>query len=63
LSPGRRSIGIGPGELVEIEARGGASGGGFELEQTTDGLVIYAWKGTMVTILRDATELNPSPQR
>jgi hypothetical protein len=63
LEPWARQYWIEPGGLVEIQARGGAPAGRFELEQTSDGLIVYAWEGTTVTILRDGMELEPSPQR
>jgi hypothetical protein len=62
LEPWAEWYWIEPGQQVDIEARGGVPGGHFELEHTTDGLIVYGWEGTVVHVLRDGKELEQSSQ-
>jgi hypothetical protein len=51
---------IDPSEQIEVEVRNGIPGHQLELEQTSEGLTIYGWEGTVIYILRDGKELAPS---
>jgi len=53
---------IEPDDPVDVEVRGGSPEGHLEIEQTTQGLIIHGWTGTLVSILRDGEEIPPSPQ-
>jgi hypothetical protein len=50
---------IEPNEPVDIEVRGGSHRGQLEIEQTSEGLTICGWEGTLISVVRDGKELPP----
>jgi hypothetical protein len=63
LEPWVEEYWIEPDDLIKIEAHGGTLRGHFELEHTDDGLIVYGWEGTTISVFQDGIELKPSPQR
>jgi hypothetical protein len=61
LEPWAEEYWIDPGQQVNIEVRNGTPGHYLELEHTSEGLTVYGWEGTVVSILRDGKELAPNP--
>jgi hypothetical protein len=59
LEPWAEEYWIDPGEQIDLEVRNGTPGHQLELEQTSEGLTIHGWEGTVVYILRDGKELPP----
>jgi hypothetical protein len=63
LEPWAEEYWIDPGEHVDIEVRNGVSGNHLELEDTSEGITIHGWEGTVVSVLRDGKELAPNQPR
>jgi hypothetical protein len=63
LEPWAEEYWIDPGERIDIEVRSGTPEGHLELEQTSEGITIYGWEGTVISILRDGKELTPNGMR
>jgi hypothetical protein len=51
---------IEPNESVDVEVRGGSHRGRLEIEQTPEGLTIYGWEGTLISVARDGKEVPSS---
>jgi hypothetical protein len=54
---------IAPGDRVQIVGTGGEPGSAFELHQTAMGVTIFGWVGSIVSVLRDGSVVQPSPER
>ncbi len=50
------------GDSIEIEIHAQNELGILEIEQTSMGLVIYAYEGSIVCVMRNGVELPPSDQ-
>jgi len=62
IEPWAEEYWIEPDQPVDIEVRNGSPGGHLEIEQTAQGLIVYGWAGTAVSMVRDGEEVPPSPQ-
>jgi hypothetical protein len=61
LEPWAEQYWIEPADRVDIKAHSSVPGQ-LEFEHTQAGLIIYGWEGSVVWVLRDGKELEPSPQ-
>lgn len=62
LEPWAEQYSIQPGQTVDILAKGGASGSCYEIEQTADYLIIYAWADCVASVSSNGVELAPDAQ-
>jgi hypothetical protein len=62
LEPWAEEYWIEPDDPIDIVARSGKSAGHIEVEQTDEGLIIYGWEESVVSIFRAGKELGPSPR-
>jgi len=53
---------IQPSEQIDIKVSNGIPGHQLELVHIAEALVIYGWEGSVVSILREGKELEPSEQ-
>jgi len=63
LEPWAEEYGIDPDDPIDIVMQNGSPAGHLEIEQTAEGLTIYGWEGSVMSIFRGGKELAPSPQR
>lgn len=54
---------INPGDKVQIVGTGGDLGSAFEIHQTPTGITVFGWVGSVVSVLREGTVMQPSPER
>jgi hypothetical protein len=54
---------IAPGDKVQVVGTGGEPSSAFELHQTPMGVTIFGWVGSIVSVLRDGSVVQPSPER
>jgi hypothetical protein len=52
LEPWAEEYLLAPDASVEVVGRGGAAGSFFELEQLDDRLIIYAWPGSIASVVQ-----------
>jgi hypothetical protein len=49
-------------QCVEIVGKGGVAGSNFEIDQTSEGLVIYGWIDSIVKVFSNGVELEQNKQ-
>jgi hypothetical protein len=63
LEPWAEEYGVEPNSPIDIVAHNGTSRGHLEIEQTDEGLIVYGWEGSIVSIVCDGKGLTPNSER
>jgi hypothetical protein len=62
LEPWAEEYQVPTGAVIEVVGEGGIVDGEFEVEYTSNGIIIYGWDGSVVHVKRDGVELQPFSQ-
>ncbi len=63
IEPWAEEYWIEPGMSVEVIGCGGAVGGYFEVERLDQGMIIYGWEGSVVSVIKDGNVIEPDLQK
>jgi hypothetical protein len=63
LEPWAEEHWVEPDGSIDIVVLNGSPAGHLEIEQTAEGLIIYGWEGSVVSILHPGKELAPVARR
>lgn len=62
IEPWAEQYWLTPGMSVDVVAVGGVGKGAFEVEYVDEGMIVYAWEGSVVSVLIDGVEAEPDSQ-
>lgn len=62
IEPWAEEYWIAPHSSVDVIAEGDDEAGTLEMEHVEQGIVIYAWQGSIISVIKDGTPLAPEPQ-
>lgn len=59
LEPWAEEFSIAPGTSVDVLGSGGSGGGFFEVEYIENGLIVYGWAGSIVSVMKNGVPIPP----
>ncbi len=62
LEPWAEEFCIAPGAAVDVLGSGGSEEGFFEVESIENGMIVYGWEGSIVSVMKNGIPVPPEMQ-
>jgi len=62
IEPWAEHYWIEPGMTVDVVGEGREADAKFELQHTSEELIVYGWTDSVVIVMHEGSQLDPSPQ-